>query len=162
MEIKLPCGAICLIDKKDSWIRKVFTSWYKVRGHVCCERYIKTKYGRAREKYYLHRLIIGSVVKGFEVDHINRNGLDNRRCNLRLATRGENTMNKVKSKKATSKYRGVCYRQSINKKNPWTAYIEKKGKRYELGYFKTENEAARAYNKKSKQLWGEFAFLNDV
>lgn len=161
LEIKLPCSKITFISEEDSWILKEFPHW-RFSGNYCkVSRYIKTEYGKAKEEYFIHRLIIG-VVKGFEVDHINRNKLDNRRSNLRLASRGENSQNKAKAKNTTSKYRGVCYRPKLNKSKPWTGYISKNGKRFELGYFDNEVDAAKAYNKKAKELWGEFAYENKI
>lgn len=161
IKIELPCGKLTIISKKDEWIIKTFSSFRSdKKGYVKASRYIKTEFGFAKEDCLLHRLIIGKIIKGFQIDHKNRNPLDNRRTNLRLATRGENAMNKAKAKGCTSKYRGVAYRPNHNKINPWISYVSKQKKQNYLGYFKTEKEAAIAYDKKSKELWGEFAFLN--
>lgn len=86
------------------------------------------------------------------VDHINHDTLDNRKCNLRLASIQQNNQNKI-STKGTSRYKGV-YR----KYNSWAACI---CNNY-LGTFKTEKEAAEVYNKEASKLFGEFAWLNDV
>ncbi len=160
IEISLPCGSKCLIDKKDLWILKIFSSWRRVRNHVRVVRHLKTKYGTAREEYYLHRLIVKKVASGFEIDHINRNGLDNRRINLRVVTHQKNMFNTSKQRGTHSKYRGVTNKEKINKNKPWHAYIKHNGKMLHLGYFKSELEAAKAYDLKSKELRGEFAFLN--
>lgn len=160
-EFNLPSGEIFMISNEDLKLLEIFPTHRNVKGYVRLNRYIKTEYGFAREDQYLHVLIVGSV-RGFEIDHINRNKLDNRRENLRLASRGENSQNKNKAYGTTSKYRGVCYRPKLNKSSPWTAYCSKNGVRYELGYFKTEVEAALAYNKKSLELWGSFSFQNEI
>jgi hypothetical protein len=111
------------------------------------------------EMIYMHRLIIG-LKKGqrLQVDHINHNGLDNRGCNLRLCTAQQNQWNYTKASNKSSKYKGVCR----HKCGGWTAYINKNKKLIYLGYFKTEIEAAETYNAKAKELFGEFAKLNNI
>jgi len=161
VEIELPCGRITKISNDSKKYLHIFKSWRFAGGYVKICRYIKTDFGSAKEEYYLHTLLLGRPT-GFQIDHINRNKLDNTLENLRLATRGENAMNKAKAKGTVSKYRGVSYKYKNNKKNPWTAYISKNGTRYDLGYFKSEIEAAKAYNKKSLELCGSFAFLNNL
>jgi hypothetical protein len=161
LHIELPCGKITKISAIDKKFIDIFPSWRFSGGYVRCSRYIKTKYSSVKEDLFLHRLIMG-IVKGFEIDHANRDKLDNKRENLRRASRGENTHNKNKSKNTTSKYRGVCYRPKINKKNPWIAYVSKNKKVNYLGYFNSENEAAEIYNKKAKELWGDFAYQNII
>lgn len=161
IEVILPCGRITLISNEDKKYLEIFPYWRYSCGYVSVTRYHKTEYGTAREDYRYHRILLNSP-KGFEVDHINRNKLDNRRINLRLASRSENSANKAKAKGTTSIYRGVCYRVKINKKNPWGAYISKNKKRIELGYYPTEHDAALAYNKKSLEIYGDFAFLNEI
>lgn len=105
----------------------------------------------------MHRFIM-NCPKDKMVDHENRNGLDNRKSNLRICSRSENLMNSKKpSGLLTSKYKGV---NRVGKK--WRAEIRKNRKGYYLGTFETEIEAAKAYNKKAKELFGEFAKLNEV
>ena len=92
------------------------------------------------------------------IDHIDGNIMNNRRSNLRIATYMENNANAKKRKNTTSKYKGVS--QYI--KGQWQAYIHKNKKRYTLGFFNTEKEAAQAYNTKAVELFGEFARLNEL
>lgn len=87
------------------------------------------------------------------IDHINRNPLDNRLSNLRLADRVQNSVNRKTS--GTSKYLGVCYDRKTGK---WQASIGTPRKY--LGQFKEEKEAAAAYNKEAASLYKEFANLN--
>ena len=100
------------------------------------------------------------------VDHIDGNGLNNQRSNLRIATRLQNLKNKVvQVGKIHSKYKGVC--KQVCKHGDkiyayWTALITSDFKRHYLGTFKTEEEAALAYNKKAVELHGEFANLNKL
>jgi len=98
-------------------------------------------------------------ITGFNrTDHINGNGLDNRRENLRECTNQQNSFNSRKPRGNTSsKYKGV-WRDHI--RNKWDAYIKKNYKRIHLGRFKDEIEAAKVYDKKAKELFGEFAKLN--
>jgi len=116
----------------------------------------------------IHRLIMSRMLgrdlkKGEHVDHINGNGLDNRRSNLRISSNSQNHANTKKQRgNYSSKYKGVCWIKNVKK---WAAYIgsNKKGsivKRKYLGYYKIEEEAARAYDKAAKEHYGEFAGLN--
>lgn len=117
-------------------------------------------FNMGKKKLRLHRVIMGNP-EGFFVDHINRNTLDNRKSNLRLATRSQNMANRI-SRTGSSKYKGVHWRPNISK---WRAQIrmgEKGDKQLMLGYFDTEEEAALAYNAAALEKWGEYAFLNEV
>ena len=95
------------------------------------------------------------------IDHINGNKLDNRKCNLRICTRLENAQNRLPNKNSISKYKGVNLRKDVKNKK-WRATIQCNKKRYSLGDFLTEKEAAKAYNIKAKELFGQFAVLNKV
>lgn len=103
---------------------------------------------------YLHRLLLNAP-KNMLVDHINGDTLDNRICNLRLATPSQN-MGNSKSMRGTSKYKGVHWSK---KERKWVAGI-KNG--VHLGYFNDENEAALAYNKAALEHFGEFSRLNII
>lgn len=105
----------------------------------------------------MSRFILGIEMGDKNVaDHINHNTLDNRRCNLRKCTQQQNTMNQV-SKGKTSRFKGVSW---YSNQNQWVARIMIKGKHINLGVFDSEIEAAKAYDKKAKELHGEFAFIN--
>jgi hypothetical protein len=92
----------------------------------------------------------------FEVDHKNRDKLDNRIRNLRLSNRCQNTQN-MNGYIKTSIYKGVHKRKKSKK---WTASIRSNNQRYHIGTFHDELEAAKAYDKKAKELHREFAVLN--
>jgi hypothetical protein len=105
---------------------------------------------------YLHRVILNAP-DDLDVDHKNRNGLDNRRCNLRLATISQNGANRALPANKTSKYRGVSiYRP----RNVWQAQFKINGRNQGLGHFHNEEEAARAYDAMARKHFGEFAQLN--
>lgn len=100
---------------------------------------------------YMHRVLTGDV-KGTQVDHIDCNGLNNRRNNLRLATPSENTRNIRIRRTNTSGYKGVA-----RYKNKWVAYIMLNRKQKHLGYFDTAEAAHAAYVDAAHQLHGKFA-----
>jgi len=91
-------------------------------------------------------------------DHINHDRLDNRIENLRVATPLQNSWNMLKqNRNCTSKYKGVIW---VKGKKKWRAKLTFAGRPIFIGYFDDEKEAARAYDEKAKELFGEFAWLN--
>lgn len=94
-----------------------------------------------------------------EVDHINRDKSDNRACNLRLSSRSENAANKNKIKNTSSRYIGVSWNR---KSSVWQSKIGFKRKKIWIGSFDSEHEAARMYNLKAIELFGDFASINEV
>ena len=106
----------------------------------------------------MHRLILNTA-KGKLTDHINCNKLDNRRCNLRECNSAENNRNVQKHKNNSGNYKGA-YWYAIREK--YRSTIRCNGKSYHLGYFEDEKEAARAYNAKALELFGEYAKLNEI
>jgi len=93
------------------------------------------------------------------VDHINRNGLDNRRRNLRLATHQQNLYNRGAPINSTSGSKGVNWHPQSNK---WRVRIGKDGTYYHIGVFVDFTEAKRAYNKAARKLHGKFAFQHEL
>lgn len=116
-------------------------------------------YSEATKKWkviFLHREIM-KTPKGFVVDHINHDGLDNRKENLRNCTTAENLRNARRTEDNTSGYKGVCWNK-LRKK--WYAYACVSGKRIHLGCFFDKEKAARAYDDAAKKYYKEFASLN--
>ena len=111
-------------------------------------------YARGRQSVRMHRLIMNTP-KGMETDHINEDKLDNRKCNLRICTQHQNQINRGKQKNNTSGYKGVS-----RKRKKWVAQIKFMGKIFRNGLYDDVIEAAHAYDKKAKELFGEFAKLN--
>ena len=105
---------------------------------------------------YMHREIMKPTDSRF-VDHRNCDSLDNRRSNLRFATRAENVHNRRKRKNATSQFIGVNF---YKPRSNWECRIMHQGKSIRIGRFDSEIEAARAYDEAAKRLFGEFARLN--
>jgi len=115
-----------------------------------------TTHGYAENYKYgilMHR-IINNTPKNKVTDHINRNKLDNRKINLRSATKRLNAYNVPKLKNNTSGYKGVSFHKATNK---WQSRILYKGKSIYLGIYNTPREAYEVYKIKAKELQGEFA-----
>lgn len=100
----------------------------------------------------MHREVLGAK-PGQYIDHINGNTLDNRKCNLRICTNQQNSWNK--NKRMGKKFKGV-YRQM----NRWRSAICIDGKSIFIGSFSSEEEAAKQYDVKARELFGDFAKLN--
>lgn len=122
--------------------------------------------GRNAPKMYLHRVILarmfpnlGKVIDTFVVDHANGDGLDNRRENLRYSTRTLNRANSGAQSTTSSGYRGVHW--NSNRKQ-WVARVRSNRKHYFLGYFDNKHDAAKRWNEKATELYGEFARLNEI
>jgi hypothetical protein len=110
-----------------------------------------------RKNVFMHRRIMRSPSNCI-VDHINRNGLDNRKANLRIVSNMQNCWNSDRGiNKGTSKYKGV---RMDKRSGRWYASIRHDGKKMYLGSFATEIDAARAYDNSAKMLRGQFATLN--
>jgi hypothetical protein len=154
IEIPLTQGKVALIDDEDyeliapyKWCAADVGGgyWYALRSASRAK-------GGTR---LMHRLILGITDRATEVDHINGDGLDNRRGNLRPATRSENQRNSRLRSDNTSGYKGV----SLCGKR-WQASIRLHGTLYNVGSFDNPYEAALAYDTKARELHGEFARLN--
>lgn len=124
-------------------------------------------YGRATRSFrengrqhtkLMYRIIMQAPAH-LDVDHINHNIRDNRKCNLRLATAAENSRNLIKYPKYSSPYKGVCWHKN-NK--IWQATIKVNYKIKYLGSFRDPKDAAIAYNAAALKYHGEFATLNPV
>lgn len=150
--IKTNKGQKILVDDEDFDNLKDFT-WYINSGGYA----IRDEWRRGKKKGVLMHRNILSIAPGFFCDHKNRNPLDNRRKNLRIATAAQNQANRGKQKNNTSGYLGVCWLKHANK---WMAYLNKKGKFHYIGRFNDRIEAARARDTYAKKMHGQFAGLN--
>jgi hypothetical protein len=107
-------------------------------------------------RVWMHQIVVG-VHPGERVDHVNRNGLDNRRENLRLATHAQNLRNQGPRANNSSGFKGVVFVRRLKR---WQACIVFNRHRYNLGLFDTAEEAARAYDAGANHFHGDFAYFN--
>ena len=150
-EIALTQGKVAVVDNEDFAELNKF-KWHAIKmGNA----YYAVRSKKA-QMILMHRVILGAVLKQ-QIDHRDHNGLNNQRDNIRLCSRAQNGMNRRKQKNTSSQYKGVCWDKQ-NKK--WVAYIYYQGKGIHLGYFREEKDAARTYDNRAKELFGEFAETN--
>lgn len=151
-ELELTNGQIALLDDED--FERFKHLRINVRGPIE-NRYaiVKTeRIGRQQKYVCLHRLIVNAGPGQF-VDHINRNTLDNRKCNLRVCTHKQNLCNRLAALRVG--FKGVVVHQG-----KYRATIQPNGKDVQLGMFRSAEEAARAYDEAARHYYGEFARLN--
>jgi len=133
--------------------------WIAKKGRNSFYALRRVPTGKAGKKalVYMHQEII-EVPEPMVVDHINHDGMDNRRANLREATYSQNMCN-VRKRSGTkhSKYRGIYWKKKNRK---WGATIGFEKKRIHLGYFRNEIDAARAYDRAARRYHKDFACLN--
>ena len=157
-EIQLTQGKVALVDDEDFEYLNQF-KWCILNGR---NKLYATRNLSINKKFVksilMHRIIMNTD-KDLVVDHLNGNTLDNRKCNLRNCTHGENLRNQKISIKNTSGYKGVSW--SIEKKK-WFTQIQLKNKKIFIGYFVNSIDAAKAYNEAAIKFYGEFANLNKI
>lgn len=172
-EIICKNGEIALCDDEDYSLLVRFI-WYmgsELRnvngGYPCCFMYGRKN---TRKQVFMHQMVMSGAIG---VDHINQNKMDNRKENLRLVTHQQNGWNVGKRMRCRhgipkSQYKGVSPYKSQSFGDGWQVIIkltkkyEKPAKHVRLGPFKTEKEAARAYNAEVVKHRGEYAYLNQL
>jgi hypothetical protein len=156
-EIRLNGGGVAKVDEEDfRWLK-----WFEWTRHVGNGGNVYAVCFSVGGKTPMHRAIIDAP-KGMLVDHVNGDSLDNQKHNLRLATRSQNASNSKKAnvKNGSSIYKGVSLASGHHREKRWRAMLCLGGKRQSLGYYKSEVEAAQAYDEAAKRLFGEFARTN--
>jgi len=175
--IRLTQGKFAIVDPED-YQRLNKHKWYAIKAKNTFYAGRNSRVGKTKKRLYIkmHREVLQDKLSssanpprgpGAErrashlvADHINRNGLDNRKANLRPATYAQNILNRkynFKTKRSPSKYKGVTWHKHTNK---WLAQICYNRKRKSIGYFDNEITAAKAYDEAAKKYHKDFASLN--
>lgn len=158
VEVKLTRGLVTIIDAEDL---ELVSQWQWYARYRCNTNYVqRTQWIPETRKYqcvYLHRVLLNAP-DGTHVDHLNHDGLDNTRANLRLCTRSQNGGNRQKPKGCSSNYKGVS-KFKDGRAKCWVASI-RINKKLSWKLFFTELEAAQWYDEMAKMHFGEFAKLN--
>lgn len=152
-EIQLNKGIISIIDDEDFEYLNQW-KWYLLKSHT---NYYAIRTSKPENKLIqLHRVVI-KAKEGEFVDHINGNKLDNRKINLRICTKAQNSQNRKMSKFNKSGFNGVSW---CIKNKKWVSQISCENKKIHIGYYIDPKDAARAYNQAAQKYHGEFAKLN--
>jgi len=158
-EIELSQGMVALVDDAD-FEELASHKWYvsRIRRTYYAKRN-EPKVGGGQRTILMHRVILNAP-PGMQVDHINGDGLNNRRYNLRLATNRQNgASRKHKQLGTSSSFLGVYWQKCAGK---WRSEIKANGTQKHIGYFDSEIDAAFAYNEAALELHGKFASINDL
>lgn len=170
-KIKLTKGKYALVDDSDfDWLNGF--NWFANEMSHGKYRVMRNK-TKSNPFIYMHRMVLGLSDTSKKIDHKDRNPLNNQRDNLRICNDRQNACNTTSAKNSTSKYLGVCLSRQeqkyktkkgwkISKSEAWRATIFKDRKQIDLGRFKNEKDAARAYNEAAIIYHGEFANLNII
>jgi len=157
MTVPLSSGLVAVVDDEDHAAVMAYAPWsaYRSGRNVYGRRTVPLGGGRGTS-VYIHQV----VLPGVRVDHINGDGLDNRRSNLRPTTHADNMRNRrILGANNTSGYKGVS-RDSRVAAKPWCASITVDRRHVYLGLFADPADAARAYDAAALHHFGEFARLN--
>lgn len=154
-EIPLTLGKVALVDDGDFDALSAF-KWHAQRAKHTFYAVHGCTNGQRGQILIMHRVILNAP-KGIDVDHRNRNGLDNRRENVRLATRLQNCQSMSISARNNSGYKGVYFDCASNK---WRATIRVNTVLHSLGRFVDVVEAARKYDSAALYYFEDFARLN--
>ncbi len=156
-EIPLTKGFVALVDD-NLYDYLMQWKWYAHRAAPGLKYYAKRSVwdGCRHKQIHMHRVIAGST-PGQRTDHIDGDGMNNQRYNLRSCTNAQNMCNRKAQRNNTSGWKGVSWVKKLNK---WRAQIESEGKGQMLGHFHDPIEAALAYDEAARRLHGEFASTN--
>jgi len=173
VKIKSKCGKFYIyFDKNDfekinefainGWEAKFTTN--SNTPYAVTRKTIKIDDKKIRKQYMMHRLVMDVLTTtNIHIDHKNGDTLDNRKENLRIATRVQNMKNRTSAKNSSSKFLGVSYCKNKRGGKKWRARIQPHDMpMIHLGYYETEKEGAYAYNISAKSIHKEFANLNDI
>lgn len=154
-QIPLTQGKFAIVDDEDyEWLSQHGWHTTKDRKTYYAVRWSSKKGGRRNHRIWMHREIMKPLAN-MQIDHVNHNGLDNRKKNLRICTHSDNQHNRKPQPGKSSKHKGVTWHQK-----GWQVAITHNGKSIYIGRFHNELEAAKAYDAKAKELFGGFAKTN--
>jgi len=148
--IPLSQGEVAVVDASDF---EMLSHW---TWNLTDDGYASAYNGMSRSYVRMHRLLM-IPGPGLDVHHINHNPLDNRRSNLRACAHQDNQRSQAIRRTSASGFKGVGWH---SRDRAWRAYITVDYKQVSLGYFRDKEAAARAYDTKARELFGEFACLN--
>ncbi len=152
-QIELTQGFTTLVDDED---------YERVSNHSWCILKLKCCYAQTRinkKTITLHRFLLNLTDSKIKVDHIDGDGLNNQKSNLRIATTQQNNFNRKGESSNISGYKGVVFR---SKQKRWLAQIRVNKQYFYLGTYDSKEDAAKAYNKAAIKYHGEFARLNEI
>lgn len=153
-KIQLGKGEFTLVDDED-FCKLSLIKWRILKARGYTKDYVYGYISSKKRHIFLHRFLMNPQI-GMVVDHINGDGLDNRKKNLRICTTQENSRSRrFLQKNNTTGYQGVK-----KNKNGWESQIKVNGKMKYLGYSKDKTKAAKIYDEAAKKYHGEFATLN--
>ena len=154
-EIVLSSGEVCIVDDEDyDFLNQWKWKGIKSKSNVYAGRNARGEDGKKWKCILMHRLLLDAK-KGQQVDHVNHMTLDNRRENIRLCNQSQNNANGRGYSKRASKYKGVSRNGT-----GWVARLKNDGVCIQLGTYKDEEAAARVYDAKALEVFGEFAYTN--
>jgi len=156
--IPLTQGKFAIVDPQD-YERLRAIKWHANQGPQTWYAVHSLTNGRnaKRKNLQMHNLVL-DVPPGMYADHVNHNGLDNRKANLRAVTHTQNVWHRRKFRPPSrSKYKGVDWAKDMKR---WRARIRVNGKRIYLGSFENELDAAKAYDAAARKHHGDFAVAN--
>ncbi len=160
-KVELANGGYALVSDADYKLVSPY-KWYSWRAPGKKTSYavtgIKQPNGKWKTGVRMHRFILNAA-PDVQVDHKNHDGLDNRRSNIRICTASQNNCNKGPSKANTTGLKGVSFDKRRGK---YEAYIERDGKKQNLGYFDNKIDAGRAYDAAAPKYHGKYAYLNNT
>lgn len=158
-EIQLTKGKVAFIDDEDfEYIMQWKWTAYKGRNTYYAKRNMNNKGDNIG--FQMHRSLMRVYDRSILIDHIDGNGLNNQKANLRICNYSQNGANKLKRKGSNgTKFIGITFRKDTKK---WAAQVMKDYKHISLGCYNSDIDAAIAYNKKAVELHGEFAVLNKI
>jgi hypothetical protein len=158
-------GKYVIVDNEDFyWLNKF--NWYLNKNlHYPFNEYARRNRLNKNnsDQILMHRVILEKYKIKIEnklIDHINNNSLDNRKSNLRIATKSQNKAHGQIYKNNSTGYRGVYYEENFRPNKKWRVRISVNGKDKHVGRYKTKEEAALAYNEVAIQYFGKFAYIN--